>query len=105
MGYPVGRERFSADAWQLEPPEVQSLLKKIKSNGRPLAQVVGSKPLRGILTGFNQALLIDTTTRNRLIAQDPGCEPHVKPYLRGQDVERWHANWDGPLDARHQVQQ
>jgi hypothetical protein len=53
------------------------------------------KPYRGVLTGFNEAFLIDTATRDRLVAADPASAEIIKPYLRGQDVRRWEADWAG----------
>lgn len=94
-GYAVDRSRFGADAWQLEPPAVMRLLAKIRRNRPALAKLIGSSPLVGIKTGCNEAFLIDTGTRNRLIADDPRCEPVIKPYIRGEDIERWHSNWAG----------
>ena len=53
------------------------------------------KPYRGVLTGFNEAFLIDAATRDRLVAADPASAEIIKPYLRGQDVRRWEADWAG----------
>jgi hypothetical protein len=93
--FPLPRAMFTKEAWVLEPRPVMDLLDKIKRNGIPLAQYAGVKPYRGILTGLNEAFLIDTAKRDELIHADPGCAEIIKPYLRGQDVERWHAPWQG----------
>jgi hypothetical protein len=93
--YPLPRAYFTKENWTLEPPGVVALLDKIKRNGMPLAEYSGCKPYRGVLTGFNEAFLIDTPTRNRLIAEDPAAADIIKPYLRGQDVGRWCADWQG----------
>jgi hypothetical protein len=39
--------------------------------------------------------LIDTKTRDALIAADPKAENIIKPYVRGQDFVRWRAPWNG----------
>jgi hypothetical protein len=93
--YPLPRAHFTKESWTLEPPEVVALLDKIRRNGVPLAEFAGVKPYRGVLTGFNEAFLIDTTARDQLVRDDPGCADIIKPYLRGQDIERWHAPWNG----------
>ena len=59
----------------------------------PLAEYTGTKPLMGIKTGFNEAFLIDTPTRNALVAADPACAQIIRPYIRGQDIKRWHSDW------------
>jgi hypothetical protein len=76
-----------------ETSEVDDLLAKIRRAGVPLAEFAGIKPLYGIKTGLNEAFLIDTPTRNRLIREDPRCAEIIKPYLRGQDIKRWSPEW------------
>ena len=52
-------------------------------------------PLYGIKTGFNQAFVIDTPTRNRLVTQDPKSAELLVPLLRGENVKRWRIEPDG----------
>lgn len=93
--YRLPRIVFTRSAWVLEPPAVMALMNKIRAAGLPLAEFAGVKPYRGVLTGLNEAFLIDTATRGALIAADPNCTSIIKPYLRGQDVDRWYAPWKG----------
>ena len=92
-GYEIPRSRLSAAAWSLENPQVDALMQKIRSVGVPLVDFAGTKPYYGIKTGFNEAFLIDDQTRQKLIAEDPKCSQIIKPYLRGQDIKRWHPDW------------
>jgi len=92
---PVDRERFDAEAWQLEPEAVGALMAKIRTRGIPLVEFAEVKPYRGVLTGFNEAFLIDTPTRDRLVDEDPKSAEILKPYLRGQDIKRWSPQWSG----------
>jgi hypothetical protein len=91
----VPAARFSAAPWSLEPMEVDALMAKIRRAGVPLVEYVGTRPIVGIKTGLNEAFLIDTITRDRLVAQDSHCAEIIKPYLRGQDVKRWVPEWAG----------
>jgi hypothetical protein len=68
---------------------------KIRANGVPLKEFIGEVPYRGIMTGFNNAFLIDTPTKEKLVAADTKSAPLFKPYLRGQDIDRWQAEWNG----------
>lgn len=70
-------------------------MEKIRSVGVPLAEYAGVKPYRGVLTGLNEAFLIDTATRERLVREDPRSAEIIKPYLRGQDIKRWSPDWQG----------
>ena len=94
-GFEMPRANLAADAWTLEPPGVMALMEKIRRVGVPLKEFAGSGPYRGILTGFNDAFLMDAPTKQLLIAADPKSAGLFKPYLRGQDVDRWQAEWTG----------
>jgi len=94
-GFAMPRDRLGAAAWTLEPPGVVALLDKIRKAGVPLKEFAGTVPLMGIKTGFNDAFLLDTPTKERLVAADPKSSDLFRPYLRGQDVNRWGAEWPG----------
>jgi len=91
----VPTARLNANGWDLESSQVSDLLEKIKRAGVPLREYTGGKPYRGVLTGYNEAFLIDQQTRDRLVAEDPNCEPIIKKFLRGRDIQRWHSQWGG----------
>ncbi len=93
--YTVPMTRFSAAPWSLERADVDDLMEKIRHKGAPLKEFLGITPYRGILTGLNQAFLIDTSTKDKLVDADPPCAEVIKPYLRGQDIKRWSPDWSG----------
>lgn len=93
--YSASRNTLTAEPWTLESPDVAALLAKIRANGAPLAEYAGVRPLYGIKTGFNDAYMIDTATKERLIAEDGRAVEVIKPYLRGQDIDRWLPDWAG----------
>ncbi|NTU78518.1 MAG: hypothetical protein HGA45_03805 [Chloroflexales bacterium] len=93
--HPVPQRRLGRAAWGLESSGAGDLMEKIRRAGVPLAEFAGVKPYRGVLTGFNEAFLIDTPTRERLLREDPRSAEIIKPYLRGQDIKRWTPEWDG----------
>ena len=93
-GVEMELSQLKSGAWQLEPKSVVDLLRKIQEQGKPLAEFVGVKPYRGIVTGCNDAFLIDTKTKNELVAADPKSSEIIQPYLRGQDISRWHSEWN-----------
>jgi methylase of polypeptide subunit release factors len=86
--------QLGIDSWQLEPAEVSVLLNKMRQAGIPLSKFAGVKPLRGIVTGCNEAFLIDSKTRDELVRSDPKSAEIIFPYLRGQDVNRWQSEWE-----------
>jgi hypothetical protein len=93
--YSVPARRFTAQPWSLELAEVDELMAKIRRAGVPLREFIGVSPLYGLKTGLNEAFLIDTPTKERLVRDDPRCAEVIKPYLRGQDIKRWSPAWDG----------
>jgi type II restriction/modification system DNA methylase subunit YeeA len=44
---------------------------------------------RGILTGLNEAFIIDEETKNLLISEDPKNQEIIVPYLKGRDIRRY----------------
>lgn len=87
--YALPRAHFTKDNWTLEPPAVVALLDKIKGAGVPLKEFADVEPFYGIKTGLNEAFLIDAAKRDQLFTEDPSLSPLIKPYLRGQDIDRW----------------
>ncbi len=80
---------LSAEGWNLSDTNVQELLEKLKSKGVPLGEYVQGKIYRGVLTGLNEAFVIDEATKERLIAEDAGSAEVIKPFLAGRDVKRY----------------
>jgi hypothetical protein len=73
-GFEVPRSRLGAEAWSLERPGVAALMEKIRQAGTVLKEFAGTTPYRGVLTGFNEAFLLDTQTKTRLVEADPHGE-------------------------------
>lgn len=84
---------LSETGWTLERPEVLRLMKKLREKGVPLGEYVKGRFYRGILTGFNEAFVIDEATRRSLIKEDPRSAELIKPWLRGRDIKKWRAEW------------
>jgi hypothetical protein len=87
--------RFGSAPWSLEPPEVDALMRKMRDRGVPLSEYLRAKPMRGILTGLNEAFIIPDSIKERIVGQDPAAASLLKPCLRGQDIKRWTPEWAG----------
>ncbi len=85
-------ESFRADGWALVRPAVSELMARIRKTGVSLANLVGGHFYRGIVTGLNEAFVIDDATRDRLCREDPKSRDVLKPWLRGRDLHRWRAS-------------
>ncbi len=93
--FPMPLRSFGKSGWVLEPPGVRSLMERIRQNNPPLIDYTEKRPYRGVLTGFNKAFVLNTATRDRLVAEDPASASLIKKFLRGQDIERWASDWCG----------
>ena len=66
----------------------QSIKNKIEKYGTPLKDW-NVCINRGILTGYNEAFIINDTKRKELIATDPKSAEIIRPILRGRDIKRY----------------
>ena len=89
----VSHGDLRAERWQLEDDGVSRLLDRLMATGQPLSKYIGCLPCTGLKTGFNVAHYINSDERDRLVKEDPSCEPLLKKFLRGRDIKRWNSAW------------
>jgi hypothetical protein len=92
---PVSIHDQDDSGWQLGDNAGRSLFRKLLAVGRPLGEVVEGGMYRGVLTGLNEAFIIDQATRDRLVADDPACTTFLKTMLRGEDLRPWYQEDEG----------
>ena len=85
---------LNPEGWGFEESSSREIITKISKQGIPLKKYVKGHFNRGILTGFNEAFVIDEETRNNLIQQDETSEQLIKPWLRGTDIKRWYYDYN-----------
>jgi hypothetical protein len=83
-------EAFGNDFWSLGHAKVNAILAKMSEVGTPLGEYVDGQMYRGILTGFNQAFIIDEAKKNALIAADPKSAEIIHPFAIGDDIRYYH---------------
>ena len=91
----IEQSKLDSKGWNLGNSSEKALLEKISSKGVPLGEYVEDQVYRGVLTGFNEAFVIDEATRKKLIAEDPKSEEIIKPFLAGREVKRYSIDWQG----------
>ncbi|MDB5221870.1 MAG: class SAM-dependent methyltransferase [Chitinophagaceae bacterium] len=82
------------NTWIAYDKKEYELIKKIVAQGKPLNEWK-IQINRGILTGFNEAFIIDTQIRNKLVEEDPCSAEIIKPILRGEDIKAYVPAWAG----------
>ena len=85
---------MTKNAWFIGNDAEQKLKEKIESKGKPLKDWEVSI-YRGVLTGLNEAFIIDTATKEQLCKEDPKSLEILKPILRGKDIKRYAYEWAG----------
>lgn len=89
----LDQSRLNDESWSIESPEILDLREKIENSGTKLKEFSDLNFYRGILTGYNEAFIIDKFTKQALIKEDPKSEEIIKPMIRGRDVLRWVINY------------
>ena len=79
------------DGWILGDPALIRLFNRLMNQGTALDEFVKGRLYRGIVTGLNDAFVIDRAKRDELIGEDPRSREIIKPWLRGKDIRRWTA--------------
>jgi type II restriction/modification system DNA methylase subunit YeeA len=92
--------KLSQNAWFIADDAEQKLKEKIESIGKPLKDW-DVKIYRGILTGLNEAFVIDDAKRREILdnckddAERERTAAIIKPILRGRDIKRYYYQWAG----------
>ena len=78
-----------------ESSDVVDLRERLRNAGMPLAHYVKTQSYFGISTGRDEAFVVDSTTRDELIAENPLSADILKPFLHGRDIRRWQVEVQG----------
>jgi adenine-specific DNA-methyltransferase len=84
---------FNSGSWVVLSSLEQTIKQKIEKSGVPLKEW-DINIYRGILTGYNEAFIIDTATRDKLIAASPNSAEIIRPILLGKNIKRYNYQWD-----------
>ena len=87
-----------SDSWVILSPIEQSIKQKIEAVGTPLKDW-DINIYRGVLTGYNEAFIIDTKKRDEILDNCSSDEERkktaelIRPILRGRDIKRYGYDW------------
>jgi len=81
---------LTSESWNIVVESEDSLKSKIEKIGKPISNF-GIEINRGILTGYNEAFIIDNKKKDELIDADPKNAEIIKPLLRGIDIKKYYA--------------
>ena len=89
LSFWVDQSPLEDGGWALVDRTTRDLLEKLRRTGVPLEQYVQGRIYRGIITGLNEAFVIDAATRQRLVEEAPKSAEVLKPFLAGRDIKRY----------------
>ena len=78
--------------WSILSDVERSIMNKMETLGTPMKEW-DVRINYGIKTGYNKAFIIDNTTKQTLIDEDPNSAKIIKPILRGRDIKPYKAQW------------
>ena len=88
--YPIREKALDIEGKPLESPEVLELLQRFRNAGTPLGEYIKESPYFGIETVPTEVFVVNSATRDELIAAHPSSADILKPFLQGKDIRRWH---------------
>lgn len=89
----IPRTTLTGTSWSLSGAGTQAIIAKMKEVSVPLGEYVNKNFYRGILTGLNEAFVIDRRTRDQLISEDSNSAEIIKPLIIGRDVKRYDIDY------------
>jgi len=96
-GYELPSDSLGDRKWSLGTLAEENLLQSMRQENPPLSEHplitdadIGDGIGRGIVTGGNEAFVIDGATRNELIKQNDLSRNLIEPLTKGTDIARYH---------------
>ncbi len=83
----IEQDGLDSDNWSFQSTEMSKVIKKI-SNCKTVKEQYG-KCYRGLLTGLNDAFIINEETRMLLNKEDAKSNELIKPIYEGKDLQKW----------------
>jgi hypothetical protein len=84
----IAIEKFPETSWIISNKATSDIKSKVENQGLRLIDW-NIKINRGILTGLNEAFIIDGKTKDEIIKKDPKSSEIIKPLLRGRDIKKY----------------
>lgn len=72
--------------WILSPPQELQPLRELWHRHSPLGSFEALRPRRGVMTGKNDAFVLDAWVVRRMLG--PAADQHSRPVLMGRDIEQ-----------------
>ena len=84
----VEQDSLNCDSWSFPNAEMSRVIKKI-TRFKSVREQYG-KCFRGLLTGLNNAFIINEEIKELLNTKDAKSDELIKPIYEGKDLQKWH---------------
>jgi type I restriction-modification system DNA methylase subunit len=91
--FSLDENAVSERVWVFEQSNSRELREKLIRENKNLGDLFGQVRM-GIKTGLNEAFIIDDKTRKRILTSSPAASDIIKPYVAGEEMDRWVYRWD-----------
>ena len=85
----ISQSQLDETNWIFKSDAESNLFNKISDN-ETIKSIVG-KSYRGIVTGFNEAFIINQEIKDKIITANSNDALIVKPFLEGRDIQKWES--------------
>lgn len=85
----VVQQSLNDSGWIFEDAKTAALRQKLAIHKTVKEQF--GKSYYGVKTGLNEAFIISSETRKKLIEKDVKSQELIKPFLEGKDISRWRS--------------
>jgi methylase of polypeptide subunit release factors len=82
-------QALAGENWTLTNEKEITIIEKMRQNGKRLEEYTNGKIFRGIITGLNEAFVIDNKTKDKLVNENSISSTLIKPFIIGDNVRRY----------------
>jgi len=86
----VNQSTLDDNGWLFQNPKIKGIIAKIENKYKSLEELVGEKVRRGIVTGYNDAFVISSDVKDKLISEDQKNVEIIKPFISGDELKRYY---------------
>jgi type I restriction-modification system DNA methylase subunit len=87
--------KLNSSIWRFNDDKSFNILEKFKTSNINLNEYTQRGVFRGVLTGLNEAFIINEESRNEIMNADVNASEILKKMVEGDDFSRWSLNHSG----------
>jgi hypothetical protein len=88
LGKKYNQSLFNGQQWIFQSEGFQAISNKIEEYGTPLSEW-NIEISRGLLTGLNEAFIIEEEAKNKILDESISAEFIIKPLFKGREIDKY----------------